>query len=124
MPSPVVQVEPTTLHARLCTPGCVRQWAYDEPIFRDVFRQGGMMGQVEGQLRIETVFAFVVIDTDGTEGIPAVRGPDGMAMPLVAADPERLASLRPVAQLMAMRLGKRVELIRFTTRTHLDWLEP
>ncbi len=37
MPPPVVEVPATTLTGKLCTPGCFRFWANDEPVLRDVF---------------------------------------------------------------------------------------
>lgn len=79
---------------------------------------------MRGQLRIDEMFAFVVVDDDGTEGIPAATLPSGMMFPLVGADMDRVESLRPAAETMAASLGKRVEVVRFTTREHVEWIEP
>jgi hypothetical protein len=78
---------------------------------------------MKGQLNIETIFAFVLRDDDGTEGIPATLvGP--MQMPLVGADMDRVASLEPIAQQLANASGKTIELVQFTTREHLKTIEP
>jgi hypothetical protein len=78
---------------------------------------------VRGQLRIEQMYAFVVVDDDGTEGIPAFRGPGGLAMPMVGADLERVESLRPMAKAMAKELGKPLELLVFTGRESVEVIE-
>jgi hypothetical protein len=78
-----------------------------------------------GQRRIDTVTAFVIVDpADDTEGVPAVLLADGTVMPMLAADPARVASLRPVAERWAKANGVRIEMVRFTRREHLAWIEP
>lgn len=72
---------------------------------------------------VNHVFAFLVVDTDGTEGIPAFQGPQG-PMPMIGADPERMKSIEPIAQAMATGIDKKVELVKFSTREHITWLEP
>jgi len=47
--------------------------------------------------RIREVWLFIGIDSDGDEGLMAMRGPDGMLMPLVASDEVRRAQLEPIA---------------------------
>lgn len=79
---------------------------------------------MRGQLRIEQMFAFVVVDDDGTEGIPAFMGPDRVAMPLTGADMERVESLRPLAQKIATQLGKPITLVRFENRTEVEVIKP
>jgi hypothetical protein len=79
---------------------------------------------MEGQLRIERMYAFVVVDDDGTEGIPSILAPDGMAMPLVGADVRRVDQLRPLAQAMAISIGKPIELVLFSDRMSIDVLSP
>ena len=73
--------------------------------------------------RIESITAFVVEDDTG-EGVAAFLGPKGMWLPMVAADPERVASLRPHAEAIVKASGKRIRVVRFTTRTELDVIEP
>ena len=65
--------------------------------------------------KITEMYAFVCEDSDapGVEGIPAVAGPDGIAMPMVCADVARVQSLRPIAQRIAKEYGKRIRLVRF-----------
>ena len=78
---------------------------------------------MNGKDRINEMYAFVVVDDDGTEGIPALRSVNGVAMPLVGADLDRIADLRPFAQDLAQRLGKPIDLIRFTVREHLETIQ-
>lgn len=74
-----------------------------------------------GQLRIEQMYAFVMLDpTDNTEGIPAFQGPGGMVMPLVGADMKRVDQLRPIAEAMATEAGTTITLCRFEIRTELE----
>lgn len=78
---------------------------------------------MDGQLRIDTVHVFVVVDRDGTEGIPAIRAGDTM-MPLIAADAARLDSLRPLAQQIATTMGVPVKLVRFSAREEVEEIRP
>lgn len=82
-----------------------------------------MRGEAVTGFRIGAVHAFVLVGDDGEEGIPAMRVGDSM-IPLVAADETRLRQLQPVAQSFADVLGTRVELVRFTIREHVEWIEP
>lgn len=78
---------------------------------------------MRGQLRIEQMYAFVVLDDDNTEGIPAFAGPSG-PVPMVGADMKRVDDLRPIAQAIAEDMGKKVTLCRFEVRTELETFEP
>jgi hypothetical protein len=80
---------------------------------------------VRGQLRIEQMYAFVMVDpADNTEGVPAFAGPGGMAMPMVGADWKRVQSLRPVAEQMVRdHPGAKITLCRFEVRTELETFE-
>lgn len=75
------------------------------------------------QLRIDSIYAYTVIDRDGTEGIISWSSPVGQ-MPLVGADRERMASLRPIAQQVATQMGLPVSMAHFSQRTVLEVLEP
>jgi hypothetical protein len=44
----------------------------------------------------------------------------GQLVPLIAADEKRLASLRPLAQNMAIRFGMKIRLVRFHTREVIE----
>jgi len=74
---------------------------------------------MKGQLRITEVFAFIVVDKDGSEGVPAIAvGPT--LLPMIAADRRRLDSLRPIAEAEARRLGVQFTLARFSVREDLE----
>ena len=74
--------------------------------------------------RIDEMFVFVAEDDD-SEGITAFVHPQtGMAFPLVAADAERVDSMRPIAQNIASMSGKSIKLIKFSVREELETLEP
>jgi hypothetical protein len=74
--------------------------------------------------RIDEMYAFVAEDED-SEGITAFVHPhSGMAFPLVAADKERVDSLREIAQNIASMSGKPVKLIKWSVREELETLEP
>jgi hypothetical protein len=80
---------------------------------------------MRGQLRIEQMYAFVALDpADNTEGVPAIPGPGGMALPMVGADMKRVESLRPVAeQMVREHPGMKITLCRFEVRTELETFE-
>lgn len=78
---------------------------------------------MKGQLKIDTIYAFIVLDEDGTEGIPAALGPNGMLFPLVGADLARVASLRKFVETDPMLRGKRITLAHFTNRTDVEVIE-
>lgn len=73
---------------------------------------------MKGQLRIDEMFAFVCLDDDGTEGIPAIQTPMG-PVPLLGADLKRIDSLRPYAENLS-KTGKKVTLVKFTNRVELE----
>jgi hypothetical protein len=56
--------------------------------------------------RINSVFAYLSVDKDGSEGVCAAPiGPGGTWMPLIAADADRLKSITPVAEQVARESG-------------------
>jgi hypothetical protein len=73
-------------------------------------------------LSIDTLTAYIAVDDDG-EGIMAFRGEDGW-LPMVGADPDRIAALRPIAEQMAAAAGKRCVVARFSVREDLEIIEP
>lgn len=72
---------------------------------------------------ITDIYAFIAVHADGDEAIPA-HSMGNILMPLVGADLTRLQQLRPVAEKVARQSGKQVKLVRFTTRTELDVIDP
>lgn len=74
--------------------------------------------------RIQSVYLFVSVDReDGNEGVCAVEI-SGTLMPLIAADEQRLAILRPVAAEIARISGMEIRLIRLTERADLETFGP
>jgi len=70
------------------------------------------------------MFAYVVDDDDGYEGVPAYCDESGVMMPLMGADMKLAEKLRPIAQVLADKLGKSVRLVRFTGRREVEALLP
>jgi hypothetical protein len=80
---------------------------------------------MHGLKRIEQMYAFVVTDPeDNTEGIPALAGPGGMALPMVGADWKRVQSLLPAARQLAEDSGMTIRLCRFEVRTEIEVISP
>lgn len=77
---------------------------------------------MKGQLKIEQVFAFIVLDEDGTEGIPAIMF-NGTALPLLGADMARVNSLRAIVRLDPALAGKRITLAKFSVRENLEVIQ-
>lgn len=65
--------------------------------------------------RIESVWAYISQDEDGNEGVCAVNG-----LPLLAADPTRLAAIRGVAVRMKELTPKKIILIRLHQREDME----
>ncbi len=70
------------------------------------------------KLRIDELFLFVAENEEG-EGLIGHRSGDQW-IPFVCADKARLNSLRPMAENIARESGKKIKLIKFTTRTELE----
>lgn len=72
---------------------------------------------MKGQLRIDQCFAFIVLDDDGTEGVPAFYDPGTrMLLPMMGADVARVESLRPIAEFDPRLRGKRITIAKFSHR--------
>lgn len=70
--------------------------------------------------RIDAIWMVVSIDKeDNTEGICAMTVGD-MQMPLIAADEARLPFIREKAQFLARTSGKRIAIIRLSTRDVIE----
>jgi hypothetical protein len=72
--------------------------------------------------QITELWAWVVTEADGGEGVPAIEL-DGVALPLVGADGERMKLLRPYAEQVAGR-GVPVKLMRFSGAEVVETLGP
>lgn len=72
--------------------------------------------------RIDEMFAFVSEDTGPEdEGIITMSLGSTM-MPLVGGDMTRVEKLKPIARQIAQQTGKKVKLLRFSTREELEEL--
>lgn len=69
--------------------------------------------------RIDRVWVYLSVDSDGNEGMCATWLPNGMPLPLIAADQERLISLTPIAEDLAKATGMKIVLVEFTGRVEL-----
>ena len=73
-------------------------------------------------LTIDEVFVFVSVDQDG-EGIVGqtvqLMG-QTVFMPFVCADKARMESLKPAAKKIAKESGKKIKLIRLSTREEVE----
>lgn len=67
-------------------------------------------------LRITELYAFVAKDENGHEGIMAFQTPEGVYMPLIGADIERVHYLKPLADKVAAQSGKQYEIRYFTQK--------
>lgn len=71
-------------------------------------------------LKIDAIWAFLSVDNDtGNEGVITMRSVNGL-MPMVAADEERLESMRPIAAMVAKNSGIKVRLVKFSVREDLE----
>lgn len=68
-------------------------------------------------LRIDKLWAYVSKDEQGNEGLCAATSPGGMLLPLIAADPARLESIKAIAEQLAEITGRTLVLIELSTRT-------
>jgi hypothetical protein len=73
--------------------------------------------------KIKTIHAFIATEDDGTEGVIGQLMPDGVFMPFVCADAERVKLLRPFAAEIARMSNKPVKLARFSVREDLEDIE-
>lgn len=71
---------------------------------------------------IDRLWAWIATEEDGTEGVAAFLGTDGMWMPMIAADRDRVESLRPMADVIAQATGRPLQLRRYDCRTDLETL--
>ncbi len=71
--------------------------------------------------KIERLYAWIATDATGEDGIPAMRSGD-VAMPLIGSDKDRIESLRPYAEAIALREGYPIRLVEFTTMVVLETL--
>lgn len=78
---------------------------------------------MNGQQRIDVMYAYICLDEDGTEGVPALEM-GGNSYPLMGADMAMAAMLRPYAMKISKQMGKKVTLCRFSTREIVEEFLP
>ena len=67
-------------------------------------------------LAITEIYAFVALQQDG-EGIMAFAGINGMMIPMIGADIERVESLKPIADEISATTGIKYEIRYFKADT-------
>jgi hypothetical protein len=73
--------------------------------------------------RITRMWAYLSVDPKtGDEGVCAMTLPNGVVMPLIAADLKRLAGLESTAEQLARDSGMRIQLVEFTERRDLHFV--
>lgn len=73
---------------------------------------------------IDEMYAWVITQSDGGEGIPAAMGASGMWLPLVGADKDRMESFRNYATELATVEGRPLHLARFSAKEVIETIEP
>jgi hypothetical protein len=71
--------------------------------------------------KIEAIYAWVAEEPDGGEGVCGAQL-GSFSMPLLGADMERIASLRPYAEMARAASGYPVRLVRYAHRENLEEL--
>ena len=68
-------------------------------------------------MQIMSIWAYVSENEEGVEGICGFNDPrTGQWVPMIAADEERLKSLKPFAHQIAVVTKKKVKLVKFHKR--------
>lgn len=74
--------------------------------------------------KIVEIFAFVVEDDNGEEGIPAYKSKSGIVFPLLTGDSALVLSLEEMAQLLSNQIGRSLKMLRFSTREEVKEIRP
>lgn len=70
--------------------------------------------------KITEIYAFIADDVGpDDEGIPAMMV-GNVLYPMVAADVERVETMRPFAVTISKETGKKIKLVKFTTREEVE----
>lgn len=72
---------------------------------------------------IGAVYAVVAVHADGDEGVAAMLQ-GSTWVPLLAADPARLASIVEAARVLARRHGQKLRVVKFSTRELVETIHP
>ena len=79
--------------------------------------------QINTLLSIDSVWMAVSVDDDGTEGVCATLGPNGMWMPLLAADEKRLPFIIEQASKIAATQQRLIRIVKLTTREEVQVID-
>lgn len=74
--------------------------------------------------RITKIHAFLCIDETNVEGVAGFMDREGVFWPMVCADAERVASMRPIAQHIASSRNVQIVLTEFSVRKDVETLIP
>ena len=77
--------------------------------------------------KIEALYAYIAHEKGDPddEGLTAFMVPVlKQWAPMVGADEERMAALKPMAQKLANTTGQKITLVKFSVRTELETIEP
>ncbi len=74
--------------------------------------------------RINQMYVFAAEEGPDDEGVVAFSGPDGQWYPMVGADDARVMHLMPEAKKIAKLTGRRIRVLKFTTRQEMEVIEP
>lgn len=74
--------------------------------------------------KIENIWAALSVDEGGEGVVAAPLAPGMLSVPLIAADEARLKSIVPLAKRMATMFGKKMRLVKFTTREEIEEFLP
>lgn len=77
----------------------------------------------DGLPRIESIWAWVCTDKeDGTEGVPAMKGPGGLIIPMYTTRKDIAMKMKPTAEDLAKE-GHKMALVEFAARITHDEIE-
>lgn len=79
---------------------------------------------MKGQLRINQLFAFVIVDDDGTEGVPGYYNVDtDTIMPMMGADMKYVEGLKGLALADPTFKGRKLTICRFGHREQIGTID-
>lgn len=71
---------------------------------------------MDGQINIREFWCVIFTDKDGTEGVPAIEGPRGEAIPLYTTNPANLGRFSAAALQLARERGGKCVVAKFSHR--------
>ena len=74
--------------------------------------------------KIEQIYAFIAEDEDEDDEGVVATDVMGMMMPLIAADRDRVDSLRQIAADIVVKTNKPIKLVVFTNRADVEQIFP